>query len=133
MMLRIERSTTDPTPHWYFHYASNDDVLLRVDVNWEALPPAVIPKVEVLTNLVLTCITALVDHPAEVTLSANANHRRVMFTVRVSNEDVGFAVGQRGQHAEAMRTLLIAACRKLKFHFDMDIIGPSGDVDWSSS
>lgn len=104
----------------------------RCDVNWKEIPVDAHYKVLALSNLVLMTISALVEHENEIKILVRANHRRVMFTVRVSAADVGLAVGTRGAHADALRTLLIAACRKLKFHFDMDIGGPSGDVDWSS-
>ncbi len=102
------------------------------DVNWKDVPEDSHAKVETLINLVCTTIAALVERPSEMRVKVQANHRRVMFTVRVHSDDVGLAVGSQGRHADALRTLLIAACRKLKFHFDMDICGPTGDPDWSS-
>jgi len=105
----------------------------RLDVNWNEIPAQVEAKVQTLSYLVLTAIEALVDNEDDIRIVARGNHRRVQFTVHVHGDDVGFAVGQAGRHADALRILLIAACRKLKFHFDLDIIGPSGTVDWSSS
>jgi predicted RNA-binding protein YlqC (UPF0109 family) len=110
------------------------DALPRVDVNWSDIPDdRAKSKILTLSKLVMTVIEALVDNEMAVKVVARGNHRRVQFTVHVSGDDVGFAVGQGGRHADALRTLLIAACRKLKFHFDLDIVGPSGDIDWSSS
>lgn len=115
-----------PTDDDYFHE-------LDVDVNWSEIPGDAVPKIERLVTLVLTVLTAIVDKPEQVKLQVRANHRRMVLTVRVNNDDVGFALGQRGAHADALRTLLIAACKKLRFHFEMDIIGASGEADWSSS
>ena len=103
-----------------------------VDVNWDDVPEDVHAKIETLITLVMTNIRALVDREDEVKLTVRANHRRVLFTVRPAATDVAFALGSGGKHANALRILLIAACRKLKFHFDMDIIGPTGEADWSS-
>lgn len=105
----------------------------RCEVNWTDIPADTRRKVEVLTNLVFDTICALVDDEDAIRIQVHANHRRAQFTVRVSERDVAFAVGARGRHADALRILLIAACRKLQFHFDMDICGPSGNADWSSS
>jgi predicted RNA-binding protein YlqC (UPF0109 family) len=103
-----------------------------LDVNWDEIPEASHEKVWTLSHLVLTTIRALVEHEDQVMVLVRANHRRAMFTVKVCESDVGLAVGARGFHADALRTLLIAASRKLKMHFDLDIGGPSGDADWSS-
>lgn len=104
-----------------------------IDINSDEIPAAARPKVEKLTHMVSVYISALVDNENEVRIVVQANHRRVMFTVHVAESDVAFAIGTGGRHADALRTLLVAACRKLRFHFDMDIIGPSGRADWSST
>jgi len=104
----------------------------HIDVNWGEIPNEVHTKVRTLTLLVSTTICALVEDEGSVRVKVQANYRRVMFTVRVSNADVGLAVGAQGSHANALRTLLIAASRKLRFHFELDIGGPEGDPDWSS-
>lgn len=105
----------------------------RVDVNWKEIPAEAEVKIEILTNLVFTFVSALVDDEKSIRITVRGNHRRAMFTVRVADDDVAFAVGSGGRHADALRTIMIAACRKLRFHMDIDIIGPSGKVDWSSS
>jgi len=107
-------------------------VPLKVTVNWSEIPSEAQPKVIALSTFVLTTIVGLIERENELSMGVQANHRRVWFTVRVAESDVGLAVGSGGRHADALRTLLIAACRKLKFHFDLDIGGPTGDPDWSS-
>lgn len=105
---------------------------LNVTVNWNDVPESVWPKIETLATLILTNIIALVEREEEVTLKVSANHRRAMFTVHVHPDDVGLAVGGQGRHADAVRTLLLAASRKVKFHFDLDIGQAGRDPDWSS-
>lgn len=116
-------------PHLASVLLAKDD---RIQVKWDEIPADVHGKIQTLTALVLTTIAALVEHEDDIQIQVQANHRRVMFTIRVPSDDVGLAIGSQGRHADALRTLLIAACRKLKFHFDMDIGGPSGSPDWSS-
>lgn len=105
----------------------------QIDVNDHEIPALTLEIVRSLTLLVLTVMQSIVDEPDSIRIRANANHRRVMFTVRVSERDVPLAVGRQGANANALRLLLIAACRKLGYRFDMDICGPSGGADWSSS
>ena len=105
---------------------------ISVDVNWSEIPEDVKPTVDVLVNLTLTMFAAIVDKEDQISLKVCANHRRMMMTVAVSNDDVGFAIGTKGANASAVRTILTAACKKLKFHFEMDICGSSGQTDWST-
>jgi len=104
-----------------------------VEINWNDIPAPARGKVEAIVTLVLTVLTSLVDREEDVRLVVHANHRRVIITARVNQSDVGFALGSHGLHATALRTLLIAACKKLDFHVEIDIGGPSGVTDWSSS
>lgn len=104
----------------------------RINVNWDDIPLTSQERVATLAHLVITSISALVNNPEDTKIVVRANHKRVMFTVRPLASDVAFALGKGGAHANALRVLLIAASRKLDFHFDMDIIGPSGSADWSS-
>lgn len=112
-------------------------------VNWSELTDETSKNVHTLTMVVRTVICALVDQPDEVRINVHANHRRMMFTIHCVDEDVKFAIGGRractrcgletsAAHANALRTILIAACKKLGYHMEMDIIGPSGEPDWSS-
>lgn len=138
-MVNVTHDTATGWPEWFV----SAEKVLDVTVNWGQIPDETRPKIETLISLILTVVCALVDHEEEVRLQVNGNPRRAMFTVRVNSDDVAFALGGRrhcekcnvetkAAHASALRTLLIATCRKLHFHFDMDIIGPSGTSDWSS-
>lgn len=106
---------------------------LAVQVNWHDVPIDTWPKIESVIILILTVLAALVDHEDGIHLIVHANHRRMCITARVGESDVGFAIGSHGAHANALRTLLIAACKKVEMHFEIDIGGPSGATDWSSS
>lgn len=122
-------------PGWYIVGARNGDFEqeLDVQVNWEDVPLASRVKVQSVITFVLTVLTSLVDHEEDVKLHVHANHRRMCITARVHEDDVRFAIGAHGAHANALRSLLIAACKKLDYHFELDIGGPSGAADWSSS
>jgi predicted RNA-binding protein YlqC (UPF0109 family) len=135
----------DTAPRWSSvdDYRGDHETVLDVQINWTDLAPKVRGKVQELSNIVLTFVGALIDNEGALTLRVNANHRRVMFTVHVETDDLRFAIGGRREcdecgketkaaHANALRSILIAACRKLDFHAELDIVGPTGDVDWTS-
>lgn len=54
----------------------------------------------------------LVDHPDKVTLNEETREDRVIFTLKVSDEDVGKVIGKKGRTAQALRTLLGAVAAK---------------------
>lgn len=54
----------------------------------------------------------LVDYPEKVTLEEETRNDRVIFTLKVSEEDVGKVIGKKGRTAQALRTLLSAVAAK---------------------
>jgi predicted RNA-binding protein YlqC (UPF0109 family) len=50
----------------------------------------------------------LVDHPDLVGVDSEVREDRVIFTLRVSEKDVGKVIGRKGRTAQSMRVLLSA-------------------------
>ena len=57
-------------------------------------------------------ITNLVDHPDEVIVSKHEHSRKVIFQVRLNEEDVGQVIGRNGMVIQAIRSLLSAAASR---------------------
>lgn len=89
-------------------------------------------KVERLVAIVRAVIMGLVEREEDVDIRTHSNERRVMITVRVHEKDMPFALGAHGNNANALRQILLGVAKKLDFRFDLDIMKPSGDIDWSS-
>jgi predicted RNA-binding protein YlqC (UPF0109 family) len=54
----------------------------------------------------------LVDHPEQVSLGHEEKEGRVIFTLKVGEQDVGRVIGRKGRTAQAIRTLLSAVAAK---------------------
>ncbi len=54
----------------------------------------------------------LVDHPDEVALEHEEKDNKVIFKLKVGEQDVGKVIGRKGRTAQAMRTLLAAVAAK---------------------
>ena len=54
----------------------------------------------------------LVDHPDEVKIELVEKDSKAIFTLSVSEQDVGKVIGRKGRTAQAMRTLLAAVAAK---------------------
>jgi len=65
-----------------------------------------------LKDLIEYIAKALVDEPANVSVSANESETSVIVELRVSPEDVGKVIGKSGQTAKALRKILSAAATK---------------------
>jgi predicted RNA-binding protein YlqC (UPF0109 family) len=65
---------------------------------------------------------ALVDHPDEVAVRSVEGQEVVMLELRVHPEDVGQVIGRHGRIAEALRTILGAAGRKLHKRVTVEIL-----------
>ena len=56
----------------------------------------------------------LVDKPEEVQVHEVEGERVILYELRVGEGDMGKVIGRRGQHAQAIRTLLSAAATAQK-------------------
>jgi len=54
----------------------------------------------------------LVDQPDKVTLEFEERENKVIFKLKVGEQDVGKVIGRKGRTAQAMRTLLSAVAAK---------------------
>lgn len=54
----------------------------------------------------------LVDQPDKVSLEFEERENKVIFKLKVGEQDVGKVIGRKGRTAQAMRTLLSAVAAK---------------------
>ena len=64
----------------------------------------------------------LVDHPEEVVVRSVEGQRLIVLELCVHPEDLGKVIGRYGRTAEALRTILGAAGRKLHKHVTVEIL-----------
>ena len=77
---------------------------------------------EQIRNLVETILHAMVEHEAHVQIHEVRGEHNVVFEIKVHETDVGHVIGVQGKNAEAIRTILNAACKKLHVKYTLDII-----------
>ena len=65
---------------------------------------------------------ALVDNPADVSVSEVEGEQTTVLELRVNNEDLGKVIGRQGRTARAIRTLLAAAGMKIHKRFVLEIL-----------
>ena len=58
----------------------------------------------------------IVDDPDSVRVSAVADERGVLFTLRVAQDDMGKVIGRGGRVARSIRTVMKAAAIKADVH-----------------
>jgi len=65
---------------------------------------------------------ALVDNPDAVEVSEIEGEQTSVIEVKVAKEDIGKVIGKQGRTAQAMRTILSAACGKMRKRTVLEII-----------
>ena len=65
---------------------------------------------------------ALVDNPDAVEVSEIEGEQTSVIEVKVAKEDIGKVIGKQGRTAQAMRTILSAACGKTRKRTVLEII-----------
>ena len=65
---------------------------------------------------------ALVDQPEEVSVSEVEGGNTIVLELRVAKSDVGKIIGKQGRNAQALRTILSAACGKTRKRYILEII-----------
>ena len=73
-------------------------------------------------GLVTYIASSLVDEPAAVRVREVPGARETRIEVRVAEKDIGKVIGRQGRTARALRTLLLAAGRKRRRHFSLEIL-----------
>ena len=73
-------------------------------------------------ELVETIVKAMVDRPEEVEVFEVTGKHSCIIELKVAREDIGKVIGRRGVHAQAIRTIIMAAGGKLKMRYVLEII-----------
>ncbi|MBW2264801.1 MAG: KH domain-containing protein [Deltaproteobacteria bacterium] len=73
-------------------------------------------------DLVKHIAQALVDYPDVVEVSEIEGAQTSVLELRVAKDDLGKIIGRQGRTARAIRTILGAACAKLKKRAVLEII-----------
>ncbi len=73
-------------------------------------------------ELISFVVINLVEHPDDVTVDVVIKQDRVVFQVRVHQEDLGKVIGKGGQTARALRTLLTAASAQTDQRVGLEIV-----------
>src|SRR5258708_26130680 len=84
---------------------------------------------DVLEELLQAIAKTLVDHPEEVHVLSVQVRAVTILELRVHPEDVGRVIGHNGRIAEALRTILGAAGRKLHKRVTVEIL----DLSWNTA
>ena len=80
------------------------------------------PMIE-MRDLIDNIAKALVDKPEEVVATEIRGENTSLIELRVAKEDIGKVIGKHGRNADAMRYILMAASKKLRRRFIMEILG----------
>jgi hypothetical protein len=73
-------------------------------------------------DLIKYIAQALVDHPEAVEVSEVEGAQTSVLELRVAKDDLGKIIGKQGRTARAIRTILSAACAKVKKRAVLEII-----------
>jgi predicted RNA-binding protein YlqC (UPF0109 family) len=88
----------------------------------EATPPAKGGPAEMMKQLVLEIVQALVDQPEAVSIELLDDRDSTVIRLRVAHQDIGKVIGKQGRTARSLRTILGAASMKLHHRFALDIM-----------
>jgi hypothetical protein len=77
---------------------------------------------ELMKNLMLEIIRALVDQPDDVSVELIDDSGTTVIRLRVAHQDIGKVIGKQGRTARSLRTILGAASMKLHHRFALDIV-----------
>jgi hypothetical protein len=88
----------------------------------EATPPAKGGPAEMMKQLVLEIVQALVDQPEQVSIELLEDRDATVIRLRVAHQDIGKVIGKQGRTARSLRTILGAASMKLHHRFALDIM-----------
>jgi predicted RNA-binding protein YlqC (UPF0109 family) len=88
----------------------------------DATPPAKGGPAEMMKQLVLEIVQALVDQPEQVSIELLEDRDATVIRLRVAHQDIGKVIGKQGRTARSLRTILGAASMKLHHRFALDIM-----------
>ena len=73
-------------------------------------------------DLITFIAKALVDHPEQVEVTETEEGQVTLVKLKTAKDDLGKVIGKHGRMAQAMRTILGAASRKLDRQCTLEII-----------
>jgi predicted RNA-binding protein YlqC (UPF0109 family) len=88
----------------------------------DATPSAKGGPAEMMKQLVLEIVQALVDQPEQVSIELLEDGGATVIRLRVAHQDIGKVIGKQGRTARSLRTILGAASMKLHHRFALDIM-----------
>lgn len=85
------------------------------------------PALDELREMLETMAKSIVDQPEDIVIFPAPGDGFVHFEVRCDQRDAGTLIGRRGAHAEAIRTLMMAAGAVRGLRVTLQILGRDGD------
>ena len=73
-------------------------------------------------DLITNIAKALVDKPEEVVVTVIEGEQTSVIELKVAKEDLGKIIGKQGRMAQAVRTILNAASKKMHKRFVLELI-----------
>jgi len=73
-------------------------------------------------DLIEKIAKALVDKPEEVAITEIEGEQTSVIELKVAKEDLGKIIGKQGRTAQAIRTILNAASKKMHKRFVLELI-----------
>jgi hypothetical protein len=73
-------------------------------------------------DLISNIAKALVDKPEEVVVTEIEGQQTCVIELKVAKEDLGKVIGKQGRTAQAIRTILNAASKKIHKRFVLELI-----------
>jgi len=73
-------------------------------------------------DLIASIAKALVDKPEEVVATEIEGEQTSVIELKVAKEDLGKIIGKQGRTAQAIRTILNAASKKIHKRFVLELI-----------
>lgn len=77
---------------------------------------------ETMAELVELIAKKLVDKPADVKVTEVSGDYSCVIELKVAKEDIGKVIGKKGAHAQAIRTLMMAASGKDGKRYILEIL-----------
>ena len=87
-----------------------------------ATTPTAAEPTELMKQLILDIVQALVDQPDDVEVQLIDDNDSTVIRLRVAHQDIGKVIGKQGRTARSLRTILGAASMKLRHRFALDIV-----------
>jgi predicted RNA-binding protein YlqC (UPF0109 family) len=73
-------------------------------------------------DLISYIVQALVDQPDQVSVSEIVGEHTNVLEIKVAKSDMGKVIGRQGRNAQALRTILSAACGKNRKRYILEIL-----------